>query len=107
MILGAAFLGLTRPLRDVPAEAGSGALGSLTALFRRWVAEPAFRRRVDGIRGSAVCPGGRPRGEGRDLRRVSCWGLWDRLEDHASWRQHETVCRALRWVDGSASVVRH
>ncbi|GEM_PF-3240046 len=35
MILGAAFLGLTRPLRDVPAEAGSGALGSLTALFRR------------------------------------------------------------------------
>jgi len=46
MILGAAFLGLTRPLRDVPAEAGSGALGSLTALFRRW---------VDGIRGSAVC----------------------------------------------------
>lgn len=45
MILGAAFLGLTRPLRDVPAEAGSGALGSLTALFRRWVDEPAFRRR--------------------------------------------------------------
>lgn len=55
MILGAAFLGLTRPLRDVPAEAGSGALGSLTALFRRWVDEPAFRRWVDGIRGSAVC----------------------------------------------------
>lgn len=55
MILGAAFLGLTRPLRDVPAEAGSGALGSLTALFRRW---------VDGIRGPAVCPGGRPRGGG-------------------------------------------
>lgn len=45
MILGAAFLGLTRPLRDVPAEAGSSALGSLTALFRRWVDETAFRRR--------------------------------------------------------------
>ena len=82
MILGAAFLGLTRPLRDVPAEAGSGALGSLTALFRRWVDETAFRRwvdetafrrradetafrcRVDGIRDSAVCPSGRPRGGG-------------------------------------------